>query len=213
MRKGLRLAFEYGQSASASACPFAPCYDPRMYKLVTNSKSDSGIRQNIENMQAWHEGYISQTASAGQGISPEMFTSALSLLIDSRSEIASRWIAFADELVKRDQYVDFAENGEQAHPVDHWLEVLLAGLITVKKEHGGQIAKQICDLILQHSGLYPDQMLQAAEHLRNGGSPKNIDGKIRRADIDVNSSFFPKLYTPEEQDSPYTNMSWTILGI
>ncbi len=216
MKKEQKLAFEYGQAASASACPFAPCHDPCMYKLVSEVRSAIGHQRNQENMRAWYMGYLTQTAMAGNGISQEMFTTALTVLIDGEPGSVSNWISFAAECVDLGQYVDFEQEKNPTLAVNRWLETLLSGLLETQKQYGTHIAKQVCDLALLPNCLYPSEMLQAAAHFKNGGAPEEISAMIASGTIEGEQPFFPKLTGEEEQDrgySPYTSMDWTILGM
>lgn len=199
-----------------SACPFAPCYDPCMHKLVSEARSEAGHRRNHENMQAWYMGYLSQAASAGNGISQEMFSSALTVLTECEPESAPNWIAFASECVDLGQYVDFVPEEDHAVAVNRWLETLLSSLLEIQKQYGTHIAKQVCDLSLLPNCLYPSEMLQAAAHFQNGGTPKEISGMIKSGAIEGEQPFFPKLMHQEGADresSLYTSIDWQILGM
>lgn len=202
MKKEEKLAFEYGQTAAASGWAFAPCYDRRMHTLVSEARSETAQRRNLDNMRAWRQGYLAHTASSGEGISPEMFTAAIGTLIDGESEAAAAWIRFAGECVDMDQYVDFAEKGAQAQPINHWLETLLAGLLEIRKSHGAAIAKQVCDLALRPACLYPSEMPQAADHFRRGGAPEDIDKMIESGAVEGDPPFFPRLVRNAGQESP-----------
>lgn len=162
MKKEQILAFEYGQAASRSACPFAPCYDPHMQKLVIKAAH----RQNQENMRAWYVGYLTQTSMAGNGISQEMFTIALTTLIDCKPESAPKWIGFASECAEQEQFVDFEQESDYDLAANRWLETLLSGLLETQKQYGASIAKQVCDLALLPNCLYPSEMLQAAAYFQ-----------------------------------------------
>jgi len=209
MKKEQKLAYEYGQAASMSACPFAPCYDPNMQKLVSEARSEAGHRRNQENLRAWHMGYLSQTAKAGNGISQEMFTEALTTLTDCKPESAPKWIGFASECVEQGQYVDFAQESDHDLAVNRWLETLLSGLLETQEKYGADIAKQVCDLALLPNCLYPSEMPQAAAHFQSGGSPEDISGMIESGAIEGNQPFFPKL-TCEVEENREASLSMSI---
>jgi len=193
MKKEEKRAFEYGRAAAESACQFAVCYDPCMCKLVSETRTEAGHRRNQENMQAWYMGYLTQAALAGNGISQELFSGGLVTIFDSKRELASIWIGFATGCVDLGQYVDFAECGDRAVEVDRWLETLFAGLVETQRQYGPGIAKQVCDLALLPNCLYPSEMLRAAEHLQNGGSPEAISAMIESGALEGEQPFFPKL--------------------
>lgn len=193
MKKEEKLAFEYGRTTAESGGPFAVCNDPRMYELLRGTSGKSGIQINLENLRAWYMGYLTETALAGNGISQELFSGGLFTIFDSERELASIWIGFATGCVDFGQYVDFAECGDRAVEVDRWLETLFAGLVETQRQYGPGIAKQVCDLALLPNCLYPSEMLQAAEHLQNGGSPEAISAMIESGVLEGEQPFFPKL--------------------
>lgn len=61
MTKEEKLAFEYGKSFDTSFVPdgysIAVCFDSRMNKLVSNSRTEKGMKRNERNMRAWYEGF------------------------------------------------------------------------------------------------------------------------------------------------------------
>lgn len=201
MEKEQKLAFEYGQAASVSACSFAECYDSYKCKLVRETRSKADYRRNKENMQAWYRGYIFQTALAGNGISQEMFSTGINLLIDSNQESILNWIEFATECVNLGQYVDFIEEKKPVVAVNLWLETLLSGLLETQRQYGTHIAKQVCDLALLPNCLYPSEMLQAAAHFQSGGVPEEISKMIESGAIEGNEPFFPKLVDKEGENN------------
>ena len=216
MKKEQKLAFEYGQAASMSACPFAPCYDQCMYGLVSEAHTAAAHQRNQENMRAWYMGYRSQTALTGNGISREIFTAALTVLIDSKPESITSWIGFAVECVDLGQYVDFVQKNDDTLNVNRWLETLLSGLLETQKQYGVHIAKQVCDLASQSNCLYPSEMLQAAVYLQKGSTPEEIGVMIASGAIDGEQPFFPKLSDAAEENpdySPYTSIDLSILGM
>lgn len=214
MKKEEKRAFEYGRAAAESACQFAVCYDPCMRKLVSETRTEAGHRRNQENMRAWYMGYLTQTASSGQGIPPEMFIGALSIFVDCESAATLTWIRFASECVDAEQYVDLAPEEDRAVAINRWLESLLAGLLGTQKQYGTRIAKQVCDLALQPNCLYPSEMLQAAEHFQKGGSSEDITEMIANDDLEGDQPFFPKLTDGiKEGHSPNADMDRPILGM
>ena len=166
-------------------------------------------------MRAWYMGYLSQTGMAGNGISQELFTAALAVLIDCNPESAPNWIRFAAECVDLGQYVDFTQENDHALAISRWLETLLSGLLETQKQYGECIAKQVCDLALLSNCLYPSEMLQAASHFQNGGSPEDICEMIESGAVEGDQPFFPKLAYDEEnrKPGPSASMDWTIRGM
>lgn len=216
MKKDENLAFEYGRMASASVCPFAVCYDLRMRELLRYPSDNSGIGLNLENLRAWYMGYLTQASMSGNGISQKLFSGGLKVLFDSNQETVSNWIGFSTECVDLGQYVDFAECGDRAVAVDRWLETLLAGLFDTQRQYGRDIAKQVCDLALLPNCLYPSEMLQAAKHFQDGGSPKEISEMIDSGAIEGDQPFFPKLTEGIGDDpdhNPDTGMDRPMLGM
>lgn len=213
MKREQQLAFEYGKAASLYVCPFAPCYDTNMHRLIGKAKSDSDQRRNQENIQAWYEGYLSQTASNGEGISFKQFALTLLMLTDSEPETISCWITFAKECVACGQFVDFAEEGAQMRPVNLWLETLMAGFFDIHKRFGKHIVTQVCDLALQPNCLYPSEMQQAVKHFQAGGSPSDITKMIENGKLEGCKSFFPKLSLRDINNSPCVSNDGQILGM
>ena len=57
MTKAEMLAFNAGKTAKERGLEGkAPCYDPILGGLVTNSRSESGRRRNIRVLEAWYLG-------------------------------------------------------------------------------------------------------------------------------------------------------------
>ena len=213
MKKEIKLAFEYGSAAAKSGLEFAPCYDKNMYSLVGESRTARSHRRNLENMWAWYEGYLSQTASDGNGISRELFSQAVPVFIDCVPEAIPAWINFAVECVELGQYVDFSQGSDKSTATNRWLETLLAGLLQIKAEFGEQIASEVCNLALNNECLYPYEMQLAAEHFRNNGNPEKISDLIQSGELEAASAFFPKLSNDGKNDSPDASNEWTILGM
>lgn len=74
MKKETEIAFEYGREAVKAGLDFIPSQDSNMYNLICESHIVSGHDRIMENMSAWYEGYLMQTAAKGQGISKELFS-------------------------------------------------------------------------------------------------------------------------------------------
>lgn len=64
MTKEEKLAFEFGKSFDTSTVPsgyaIAPCFDGRMHKLVSNTRTEKGHKRNQRNMSAWYAGLNSK---------------------------------------------------------------------------------------------------------------------------------------------------------
>ena len=63
MTKEEKLAFEYGRTyktLNEDKSKLAPCYDERMAKLVSNTRTEKGHKRNMRNMIAWHKGLAEQ---------------------------------------------------------------------------------------------------------------------------------------------------------
>ena len=57
MTKAEKIAYEAGQTAAARRLlDKAPCYDPIMSDLVTESRSKAGIARNMKIIAAWYRG-------------------------------------------------------------------------------------------------------------------------------------------------------------
>lgn len=213
MKKEMKLAFEYGSAAAKAGLEFAPCYDQSMYSLVSESRTASGHRRNLENMRAWYKGYLSQTASGGNGISKELFSQAVPVFIDCKPEAIPIWINFATECVELGQYVDFSQESDKSMAINRWLETLLAGLLQIKAEFGEQIASKICNLALKNECIYPYEMPLTAGYLQKNDNPEEIRGLIQSGELEAASAFFPKLGNEGKNDSPNASIDWQILGM
>ncbi len=164
-----------------------------MYSLVSESRTPPGYHSSQENMQAWCEGFLTQTSSSEKGISRELFTQALKVFIDCKEEAIPIWINFAVECVEQEQYVDFFQEPDKYTAINRWLETLLAVLLQVKVEFGEQIASMLCNLALENECLYPYEMLPAAEHYISSGNFNKISDLIQSGELEPASAFFPKL--------------------
>lgn len=57
MTKAEKIAYSAGQTAAARGLEDkAPCYDPLMGNLITESRSKSGIERNLKILAAWYHG-------------------------------------------------------------------------------------------------------------------------------------------------------------
>lgn len=56
MTKEEKICFEYGKTFAPKDGKDAPCYDDRMRKMVSETRTEKGHARNIKNMQAWREG-------------------------------------------------------------------------------------------------------------------------------------------------------------
>jgi len=190
MKDEQKLAFEYGRS---SDCECVPRYDSRLYGLFVEPHTTENRQRNQNNIEAWYMGSLSKTAEAGNGITPEMLSSALPLFISCNSDTVHRWITFANENVEYEQFVDFETETDKNVAVNRWLETLLAGLLNIRHKYGPDVAKQVCGLALHHSCLYPFEMQGAAEHFNSGGTDDEIEGLIESGVIEDGFTTFLKL--------------------
>ena len=63
MTKEEKLAFEYGRTykpLNEDKSKLAVCYDERMDKLVSNTRTERGYKRNTRNMTAWYKGLAEQ---------------------------------------------------------------------------------------------------------------------------------------------------------
>lgn len=58
MTKAEKIAFDYGKSFNIANGKVAPCYDKRMDKLVSETRTESDSNRNMRNMKAWWNGVI-----------------------------------------------------------------------------------------------------------------------------------------------------------
>ena len=60
MTKEETLAFEFGKTFDISLVPsgysVACCFDERMNKLVSHTRTEKGHKRNQRNMEAWYKG-------------------------------------------------------------------------------------------------------------------------------------------------------------
>lgn len=107
-------------------------------------------------------------------------------------EVIKKWIAFADENVSSEQYVNFTpEPDEQA--VQKWLDRIFSALYFAQKQVGNKVIDEILQLTKQHC-LYPHEIMGLIEHLKTGGNTENL---IEKSLNDV-FDYFGKLPTLDD---------------
>ena len=107
-------------------------------------------------------------------------------------EVIQKWIAFADENVRSEQYINFTpEPYEQA--VQKWLDRIFSALYFAQREVGDKAVNEILRLTGQHC-LYPHEIMGLTEHLKTGGSTENLIEKSINEDFD----YFGKLPTLDD---------------
>lgn len=109
----------------------------------------------------------------------------------STPEAVQKWIDFALECVSEGQYANFTPSKDQEADVENWLDTLCGGVYAVRAEYGAELAGKLVGLSLDKCCLYPGEMLQAAECLRDGGTAETIFGKIASDEIESEQPFFP----------------------
>lgn len=109
----------------------------------------------------------------------------------STPEAVQKWIDFAAECVSEGQYANFTPSKDQEANVENWLDTLCGGVFAVRAEYGAELAGKLVGLSLDKCCLYPGEMLQAAECLRDGGTAETIFGKIASDEIESERPFFP----------------------
>lgn len=109
----------------------------------------------------------------------------------STPEAVQKWIDFAAECVGEGQYANFIPSKDREASVEKWLDTLCGGVYAVRAEYGAELAGKLVGLSLDNCCLYPGEMLQAAECLRDGGTAEAISGKIASDEIESERPFFP----------------------
>lgn len=109
----------------------------------------------------------------------------------STPEAAQKWIDFAAKCVSEGQYANFTASKGREDNIESWLDTLCGGVYAVRAEYGAELAGKLVSLSLNNCCLYPGEMLQAAECLRDGGTAEMISGKIASGEIQSERSFFP----------------------
>lgn len=100
--------------------------------------------------------------------------SLIRLFPECSREAVQGWFAFAEECIKMEQLPDFTLVSDKDAAVGKWLDAIYKGLYRAKQEHGAKPAEQICELSVKHC-LYPWEMMEAAQYLKDGG---NIDDVV-----------------------------------
>lgn len=144
-----------------------------------------------ERRRKWSQEVLPEISK--QGISPELFRQSMLLLYQCQPEACSGWVAFAEEIVRNGQFVDFDLVGEPSHEVNRWLETFVAGLLQVQAEYGPEIARKMSQFSLHNLSLYPYEMLEAAKQFEMGASIEEIEGMMVSGLLDDCTGHFPKL--------------------
>lgn len=187
-----RACFQYGKEA-ANADILAPCYDPKMHRMVSESRTERGHKRNIRNMTAWHLGRLCQELELGKPLDRKRFQVALpTLLPDTKEGSTPIWADFARERVEQGQYVDFIEEPDET-ALCRWHETLLASLFLLAREYDQETAAKVCDLSLASCCLYPYEMERAAEELRKGTSSDTLVKLMQDGELEADTAKFPTL--------------------
>lgn len=112
---------------------------------------------------------------------------------DSNRNAAQGWINFAAECVEAEQYVNFKPEATKEASVEKWLDCIYAGLVLTEKEHGADMANQICGLSTIQSCVYPGEMARTAEKLLAGGNVGQIPEWIENGEIETDLPFLPPM--------------------
>ena len=120
----------------------------------------------------------------------EEFSLALNTLLPGCDpEAPEKWTEFAAENVDSEHFAWFIPMPHDA-AVEKWLDATFAGLYTVSREYGPEIATRVAGLSCQRCALYPGEMLQAAEVLKNGGDAERISNMIASDLLEAETPFF-----------------------
>lgn len=97
-----------------------------------------------------------------------------------------KWAEFAARCVNHELFV-YVIPTEYHAAVEKWLDNFYAGLYAVKQEYGEEIATQMAGLPCQRCDLFPGQMMNAAEILKDGGTAEELrkmdsDGTLKLAE-------------------------------
>lgn len=99
------------------------------------------------------------------------------LLNECSAESIETWIQWAKECVGSEQYLNFIPlPAEQA--VSAWLDSYYASFYFIKQDFGKEAAMKVVNLSLSHLCLYPFEMRTAAQVLKDGGGPEQINQMI-----------------------------------
>ena len=121
----------------------------------------------------------------------DFFAALHTIAPGSTPEAAQKWIDFAAECVAEEKYVNFKPSNDPEASVEKWLDTLCGGFYAVRAEYGAELTGKLVGLSLAPCCLYPGEMLQAAECLRDGGTAETISGKIALSEIESEQPFFP----------------------
>ena len=120
----------------------------------------------------------------------EDFSLALNALLPGCDpEAASKWEEFAVECVEQEHYAHFIP-AEHDAAVGMWLDATYAGLYAVRQEYGQEIAEKAAGLSCHQCPLYPGEMMQAAEVLKNGGGAEEISRMMADDELEAERPFF-----------------------
>ncbi|MBC8535927.1 hypothetical protein [Feifania hominis] len=193
MTREEKECFQYGQTAAANHLQFAPCYDSRMKCMVGESRTPHGQERSSRNMTAWSAGYLKQYLSDGSLLDEAHFRSAaITFFPQIEGKAIDMWVEFARERVEAEQYVDFIEE-PAATAVSRWYDTLMAGLVRAKENHGKEIAGKLYRLAEEGLCLYPYEMEEAAEQIKQGADVGTLGQLMRDGYLDSPPPFFPKL--------------------
>jgi len=109
------------------------------------------------------------------------------LLPECSRESVQVWISFAEESFKRGQFPDFNPVSDKDAAVGKWLDAFYEGFYRVSQKYGTKLAEQICGMSVKHT-LYPWEMMEAAECLKNGGDTDkvmllSVEGMLDECDL------------------------------
>ena len=208
MSKKERLALEYGYMASAAGGQFKPLDGFGMKKLIIKARSESGHKRNSKILRAWYFGYTWHKAQSEEGITPEIFTLALTAITNCVPESITVWLKFAVDCVELKQIPNIDSDTDHARAVNWWLGSILAGFMEVEGVFGANIAKQVCELSLIQNCIYPYEMLQAAEHLQQGGNTCEIMDLSEKGLLNGEMPFLP-IQNSAADASEYCALPWS----
>lgn len=118
------------------------------------------------------------------------FFASMHTLTGCTPEATQVWINFAAECIDAEQYAGFASLGSAEADMARWLDAFYAGFCQVRERFGPEMVRQVADLSLAPCCLYPYEMMQAAECLREGGNAGLIMEKVNAGEIDGKPPFF-----------------------
>lgn len=187
-----KACFQYGKEAVAANIR-APCYDPKMDRMVSETHTELGSKRNARNMTAWHMGRLCQELEQGAPLDRVRFQLNLAVLLpEAKAGAASVWADFAWERVDQGQYVNFTKEPDEK-ALCRWHETLLAGLCLLSSQYNQETAAKVCDLSLEQCCLYPYEMERAAEELRKGASPDTLVKLMQDGELKADTAKFPTL--------------------